>query len=57
MAGDEAEEKLDAKEELNADDVARELANPNTALASLVFKNQFRFFRGDFPGAGDKLQR
>ena len=28
MAGDEAEEKLDAKEELNADDVARELANP-----------------------------
>ena len=49
-----AEGKLDAEEELNADDVARELANPNTALASLVFKNQFRFFKGDLPGAGDQ---
>lgn len=27
-----------------ADEVAKELANPNTPLASLNFKNQFRWF-------------
>ncbi|MBK5097196.1 MAG: hypothetical protein JJE01_05375 [Gemmatimonadetes bacterium] len=37
-----------------ADDVARELANPNTALASLTFKNQFRWFEGDLPGADEQ---
>ncbi len=38
----------------SADDVARELANPNNALASLTFKNQFRWYAGDLPGAGDQ---
>ena len=35
--------------------VARQLANPNTPLASLNFKNQFRWFDGDLPGAGDEF--
>jgi len=38
----------------SADDVARELANPNNSLASLTFKNQFRWYAGDLPGAGDQ---
>lgn len=38
-------------EEKSADEVAKELANPNTALASLNFKNQFRWFDGDLPNA------
>lgn len=41
-------------EEKSADDVARELANPNTALASLNFKLQFRGFEGDLPDADDQ---
>ncbi len=36
----------------SAEDVARELANPNTPLASLNFKLQFRTFKGDLPKAG-----
>ena len=38
----------------DADEIARELANPNTPLASLNFKNQFRFFDGDLPDASDQ---
>lgn len=38
----------------SADEVARELANPNNSLASLNFKNQFRWYAGDLPGAGDQ---
>jgi len=38
----------------SAEEVARELANPNTPLASLNFKNQFRFFDGDLPNAADQ---
>lgn len=45
---------LGQDEESSADEAARELANPNTALASLTFKNQFRFFEGDLPNAGDQ---
>jgi hypothetical protein len=41
-------------QEQSADEVARELANPNTALASLNFKNQFRWFEGDLPNADDQ---
>ena len=41
-------------QEASADDVARELANPNTALASLNFKLQYRSFEGDLPDAGDQ---
>ncbi len=41
-------------EEKSADEVARELANPNTSLASLTFKNQYRWYTGDLPGADDQ---
>ncbi len=39
----------------SADEIARELANPNTPLASLNFKNQFRWFDGDLPDADDQF--
>ncbi|MCP4256202.1 MAG: hypothetical protein GY774_01590 [Planctomycetes bacterium] len=38
----------------SAEEVARELANPNTALATLNFKLQFRSFEGDLPNASDQ---
>ena len=34
-----------------AEEIAKELANPNTPLASLNFKSQFRWFEGSLPGA------
>ena len=34
-----------------ADELAKELANPNTPLATLNFKNQLRWFEGDLPHA------
>jgi len=36
------------------DEVARELANPNNSLASLTFKNQFRWYTGSFPDANNQ---
>lgn len=39
------------KKALTAEEAAKELANPNTPLASLNFKNQFRWFDGDLPNA------
>jgi hypothetical protein len=38
----------------SAEDVARELANPNTPLASLNFKFQYRTYKGNLPNAGDQ---
>jgi len=38
----------------SADAVARELANPNSSLATLTFKNQYRWYTGDLPGADDQ---
>lgn len=40
--------------ELTADEAARELANPNTPLASLTLKNQYRWYKGQLPGAEDQ---
>lgn len=37
-----------------ANEVARELANPNTPLASLTLKNQLNLFEGDLPNADDQ---
>lgn len=34
--------------------MAKELANPNNSLASLTFKNQFRWYAGDLPNADDQ---
>jgi len=41
-------------QEKSADEIARELANPNNSLASLTFKNQYRWYTGDLPGADDQ---
>ncbi|MCL5779109.1 hypothetical protein M1105_19275 [Limibaculum sp. FT325] len=38
----------------STDEIARELANPNNSLASLTFKNQYRWYTGDLPGADDQ---
>jgi hypothetical protein len=38
----------------STDEVARELANPNTSLASLKFRNQYRWYTGDLPDAGEQ---
>ena len=37
----------------SADEIAKEMANPNTALTSLKFQNQYFSFDGDLPGADD----
>ena len=34
--------------------MARELANPNSSLATLTLKNQYRWYTGDLPGADDQ---
>ena len=39
----------------SADEIARELANPNNSLASLTVKNQLRWYNGDLPGADDQF--
>lgn len=36
------------------EELAKELANPNTPLTSLKFKNQFRTYKGDLAGASDQ---
>ncbi|MGA6926611.1 MAG: hypothetical protein WBY88_13060 [Desulfosarcina sp.] len=38
----------------SASEVARELANPNSSLATLTLKNQYRWYTGDLPGADDQ---
>jgi hypothetical protein len=38
----------------SADEIAASLANPNTPLASLNLKIQYRQFQGDLPGADDE---
>jgi hypothetical protein len=41
-------------QEKSAEEIARELANPNTPLATLNFKLQFRAFEGSLPGANSQ---
>lgn len=43
-----------AQQSADVDATARELANPNNSLASLTFKNQYRWYDGDLPGADDE---
>lgn len=38
----------------SADEVARELANPNNSLASLTFRNQYIWYKGDLPHADNQ---
>lgn len=49
-----AEKAAPSPQEKSADEVARELANPNNSLASLTFKNQYRWYTGDLPHADDQ---
>ncbi|MFK7852163.1 MAG: hypothetical protein AB8D78_14395, partial [Akkermansiaceae bacterium] len=44
-----------ASQTKSAEEIAKELANPNTPLASLNFKNQFRWFDGALPNSGDQF--
>lgn len=44
----------EAHEGKSADEIAKELANPNSSLASLTFKNQYRWYKGDLPRADDQ---
>ena len=45
---------LNTHGEESADEIAKKLANPNTPLASLNFKFQYRSFEGDLPEADDQ---
>jgi hypothetical protein len=38
----------------SADEVAKELANPNTPLATITLKTQYRSFKGSLPNADDQ---
>ena len=38
----------------SAAEIAAELSNPNTSVATLTFKNQFRWFDGDLANASDQ---
>jgi hypothetical protein len=38
----------------SAAEMAAELSNPNTSVATLTIKNQFRWFEGDLPDADDQ---
>lgn len=58
-----AQDNKESKKQLRAendftkkttDEIAKDLANPNTPLTSLKFKNQFRIYIGDLPGAKDQ---
>ncbi|HEY8567750.1 hypothetical protein [Microbulbifer sp.] len=40
--------------DMSANEVSRQLSNPNTSLARLTFKNQFRWFEGSLPGADNQ---
>jgi hypothetical protein len=39
----------------SSSEIAAELANPNSALASMTFKNQFKSYAGDLPDADDQF--
>lgn len=62
FADESSAEELAGSEEVSisggkgesADEVARQLANPNNSLASLTFKNQYRWDDGDLPNADDQ---
>jgi hypothetical protein len=43
-----------AEEKKSADEIAKELANPNASVAKLEFQNQFFWYTGDLPDADDQ---
>ena len=44
----------EAPHTLSADELSKELSNPNSPLASLAFKQTYTAYKGDLPGAGDQ---
>jgi len=44
----------EAHEGKSSAEIAKELANPVGSLANLTFKNQYRWYKGDLPGANDQ---
>jgi hypothetical protein len=54
LSGASAPENTVEHQGKSVDEVAKELANPNNSLASLTFKNQFRWYTGDLPDADDQ---
>ena len=51
---DELDGAQDSPHEMSADDLAKELSNPNSPLSSLTFKQTCTSFKGDLPGASDQ---
>lgn len=51
---DELEQASSSPGELSADDLSKELSNPNSPLASLTFKQVYTRFDGSLPGADDQ---
>ena len=47
----EKEAPKEAHHGKSADELAKELNNPNNDIAKLQFKNQYRWYKGDLPGA------
>jgi hypothetical protein len=43
-----------AEEKKSADEIAKELANPNAPLAKLTFENHYTWYKGDLPDADDQ---
>lgn len=51
---DEVTQASTAPHEKSADEIAKELSNPNSPLASLLFKQTYTSFDGSLPGASDQ---
>jgi len=51
---DELDQAASRPHEKSADDLAKELSNPNSPLASLTVKQIYTGFDGSLPGAGDQ---
>jgi hypothetical protein len=54
IAGLASATALAQEKQPSSEEIAKELANPNTPLASLNFKFQYRTFEGDLPDADDQ---
>ena len=46
--------EIEPSSEKSAQEIARELANPNNSLASLTFRNQYRLYDGSVSGASEQ---
>ena len=51
LAQEESVTPKEAHEGKSADELAKELNNPNNDVAKLTFKFQYRWYEGDLPGA------